>query len=466
MNFAAEHVDMWWPSSCAVPAAERRSYVRWSGADPEDYPSRADVGRYLVHGLDLLLRNAPANVSTRIRRATVASISMEASLWAVTADGQTDRYDEVLIATGHQPSWAGELASSWDHAVPLVRSVFPVQRWLSLTRVAPGSTVAVRGFALTFIDAALALTEGRGGVFERLDHPYRLRYVPSEDDVLRIYPFSRTGRPMLPKPRREVAAAIPELGTIAESARVRIFTLDDRGNVPARVESILADTAAAALQAADGDRRIPATQSSAAGELARSLAVGAGLARPDLTWALGQAWRDVYPAVVARLSGHRWAPGEAQEFRRLSAENGASGVRAAASQHRQDARPHRRRPTKPRQFGRAAPTGNHRRGGRCGAGSGRRSRRRQSGARTTGARRACSHGAGQPWHRGHRGCTLHQPEWFDRHQVCRRSAGRPKIRLSATTRSIEPCTHTLTGGHDESLFVTRDGRRGRSRDRK
>lgn len=412
MNFAAEHVDMWWPSSCAVPAAERRSYVRWSGADPEDYPSRADVGRYLVHGLDLLLRNAPANVSTRIRRATVASISMEASLWAVTADGQTDLYDEVLIATGHQPSWAGELASSWDHAVPLVRSVFPVQRWLSLTRVAPGSTVAVRGFALTFIDAALALTEGRGGVFERLDHPYRLRYVPSEDDVLRIYPFSRTGRPMLPKPRREVAAAIPELGTIAESARVRIFTLDDRGNVPARVESILADTAAAALQAADGDRRIPATQSSAAGELARSLAVGAGLARPGPDMG-------TRPSVAGRVSGGRRSPERSPLGSRRSTrvsppvrQNGASGVRAAASQHRQDARPHRRRPTKPRQFGRAAPTGNHRRGGRCGAGSGRRSRRRQSGARTTGARRACSHGAGQPWHRGHRGCTLHQPEWF------------------------------------------------------
>jgi hypothetical protein len=48
-------------------------------------------------------------------------------------------------------------------------SPYPVDRWLEAGPIAPGAVVAVRGFALTFIDLALALTEGRGGSFARLE---------------------------------------------------------------------------------------------------------------------------------------------------------------------------------------------------------------------------------------------------------------------------------------------------------
>ena len=121
-----------------------------------------------------------------------------------------------------RPAPATGRARAWPHAAPLIPAVFPIAR-LAAAHVAPGATVAVRGFALTFLDAALALTEGRGGGFAPADHPYRLRYAPSPDDAGVIVPFSRTGRPMLAKPDPALAAGLPALETIARAARAQIL---------------------------------------------------------------------------------------------------------------------------------------------------------------------------------------------------------------------------------------------------
>jgi uncharacterized NAD(P)/FAD-binding protein YdhS len=311
MNFAAAHVDMWWPGSGVVPPGERRSYVEWSGANPSAYPSRADVGRYLADGLDRLRRRIPSGIAFRLHRSAVAAVSARGRHWAVTAGGETTVHDEVLIATGHQSSWTGELASA--------HSAYPVQRWLSRDRIMPGSTVAVRGFALTFIDAALALTEGRGGVFEQLDHDYRLRYHPSRDDVAQIIPHSRTGRPMRAKPGPELAAGDPHIEAILESARSRIGQLGETTDAVTGLTAVVTAAAKTALAAAGGGAT-PAAALDPADEMERSLAVAAGHIRPDAAWALGHVWRGVYPAVVTRFSGRGWAPGEALGFRRLSAE--------------------------------------------------------------------------------------------------------------------------------------------------
>lgn len=54
------------------------------------------------------------------------------------------------------------------------------------------------GFGLTCIDAILALTEGRGGQFEAVDSG-KLTYTSSGKEPDRIFPFSRTGLPMVPR---------------------------------------------------------------------------------------------------------------------------------------------------------------------------------------------------------------------------------------------------------------------------
>jgi uncharacterized NAD(P)/FAD-binding protein YdhS len=333
MNFAAEHVNMWGPESRAVPARERLHFSDWwrdvSGDmnGPQRYPPRAHVGRYLADGLSRMLRHAPEGTDVTLRLSAVRTIERTGARWRIVAgDGWTGDYDEVLMTVGHPSS-----------------SVFPVDRHLSRERVAPGATVAIRGFALTFIDAALALTEGRGGVFDAEDHAYRLRYLPGGQEAGLILPFSRSGRPILAKPDPDLAAGIAALEVISQAGSERVLALADPVDLHHDLLAILASTAAASWVAANpvgpaatGQARArraaddwlesactgtsPPAGHGPAAELERSLAVGTGLHPPDLQWALGHTWRSLYPALVSRL-GAAGLPDEAwPAFRRLAAQ--------------------------------------------------------------------------------------------------------------------------------------------------
>ncbi len=339
MNVADGAVDMWWPGSGAVPAAERRSFASWRGAagDAASYSPRGQVGRYLTDGLARILRHAPPGVRVTLHRAHANDVAPAGTRWRIAADGAGGLYDEVLLAVGHEPAAPAGLASTWSHHATLVPAVFPVAQRLGADRVPPGSAVAVRGFALTFIDAALALTEGRGGSFEALDHPYRLRYVPGREDVGVIVPYSRSGRAMLAKPHPLVAARTPALGEIGERGRASVLDLPDGFDVQHDLLAILAAAASGALLAVGG--RVPGEPTTieawlaaaAAGapgsaepepahDLERSLAIGAGLRAPDAGWALGHTWRALYPAIVSRLGGEGLAAPQWPEFLRLAAQ--------------------------------------------------------------------------------------------------------------------------------------------------
>ena len=406
MNLAADRLSMWPAGSRAVPAAERLSFVDWRAREDEAglgsgrFPPRAQVGRYLAWGLAAMLRAAPPGVRIVLRPAEILAACREGSGWRLFAAGDPVGrvYDEVLVATGHRlaprPSLddggprrqadlgdaAAQMQANLGDAAARIPAVFPVTRWLSRDRVPAGATVAVRGFALTFIDAALALTEGRGGRFSSDGHPYRLRYEPSDEDAGLILPFSRSGRPMLAKPEPGLLAGVPGVEAITRAGRDEILGLAPGFAVREELVAILASTAAASLRrsprrararshrrlrargAALGLRRAsrpsrsrgeeprlaPAARSghdpldavhaarrwlaaacdgralpaglTPAAELERSLAIGAGLHPPDLQWALGHAWRSVYPALVARLGGSAMAADEWVPFRRLAAQ--------------------------------------------------------------------------------------------------------------------------------------------------
>lgn len=327
MNFAAGQIDMWWPESRAVPPAGRQTFPVWRArhddADTGDYPPRAQVGRYLADGFDALRRHAPPNVDLRLWPMKVVTAELQGGGWLVRTSGPTRAYDELLVAVGHQGG----------------SSVFPVDRRLSREAVPAGSVVAIRGFALTFIDAALALTEGRGGSFEPLDHPYRLRYLPGQDDVRVILPFSRSGRPLLAKPGPAIDARVHGLGRIAAEGRARIADIGGAADLHSDLVPILAATTCANLAAVGGGRadcglRVAVGRwlaeaeggVSAAGEqpaaeaIELSLAVAAGTAPPGVPWALGHTWRTLYPAIVSRLGGDGLAARHWPAFLRLSAE--------------------------------------------------------------------------------------------------------------------------------------------------
>jgi uncharacterized NAD(P)/FAD-binding protein YdhS len=351
MNIAADHLNLWTGENSAVPSPERQTFNEWrrsqglvEGLASARYPPRALVGRYLADGLERIRHRTPAGMSLELLPLEVRAAHTDGMSWTVVAADQSTRvYDEVLVTVGHGtwPTPAGPV--HWPHAAPLIPAVFPVTRWLTAERVPPGAVVAVRGFALTFLDAALALTEGRGGAFEAEAHPYRRRYVPCADDVDVIVPVSRTGRPMLAKPEPELAASVPELDEIARSGAARVVALPRGFDLGGHLLPILSDAVAANLLAAggrhpEGERRRrvarvagewlsaacdgfpPVAAPHAADEVERSLGVGAGLRPPDLPWALGHTWQSLYPALVARLEGTGLSPREWPAFQRLAVE--------------------------------------------------------------------------------------------------------------------------------------------------
>jgi hypothetical protein len=124
----------------------------------------------------------------------------------IDAKGRRDELlaHKIMLTTGHSFARLGRRERHYrDFAARHPRTSFipyayPVMEKLS--RVPAGACVAMKGIGLTFIDAVLALTEGRGGVFKR-GADGQLCYLMSGQEPATIMPFCRTGLPMAPKSR-------------------------------------------------------------------------------------------------------------------------------------------------------------------------------------------------------------------------------------------------------------------------
>ena len=357
MNFAAELVDMW--VDVAPDRSARPDFVTWRAArDPAGvalrYPPRAQVGRYLNEGFESLLTALPGGVTVEVRRARVDRVRGADDGWEVRSESAGNpaaaarefaRFDEVLVTVGHQGGGSGALEATYTCPAPLAPAVFPVGEHLSPAAVPAGSVVAARGFALTFLDGALALTEGRGGSFEPVaGSEHRLRYEPGGAEIAVIYPFTRSGRPTLAKPDPEIARAIAGLDELIAGCCERIDALPARFRIHADLIPILVDGAAGALRLAGatsecGDTRFgvdairdaitalikPSDPSEAAAEIAvaqleASIEIGCRLRPPDHRWALGESWRAMYPAISARLGDGGIEAREWAEFQSLATE--------------------------------------------------------------------------------------------------------------------------------------------------
>lgn len=323
MNIAAPHLDMWWPANRTVPSGERPSFETWrAGRDPrgarDPFPPRALVGHYLEDGLATILRHTPPGARVALRAERVRDLTPAPGGWDLrTSGGGHGPYDEVLVTTGHARSWEGGLSGAGAVGVRVVPSVFPVTARLSPEHVPAGARVAVRGFALTFIDAALALTEGRGGRFVVREGSRLLRYEPHPDAVGTILPFSRTGRTMLAKPEPGMAADQRTADRVAGTLSA-IRSLPQGFDIARDLAPILADAARDLLAAAAAaappptdtvrewlldavEGETPPDTDTVTHQIEHSILVAVGARPPGLPWALGQAWRSAYPAIVSRL---------------------------------------------------------------------------------------------------------------------------------------------------------------------
>lgn len=299
------------------------------------YPPRAVVGEYLLERWEHC-RERWRDIGPLVhRRGTAVGARRDGEGWRVqvlapgAAHPEELPCDELLLATGHAGTHRGALAAAWEGPEPLVPAVHPVETMLDPASVPPGARVAVRGAALTFLDAALVLTEGRGGRFDADPRSGALVHRRGADEPATILPTARHGLLLHPKPApgtslpRDARAAIDEGRRRLAQARPGAAA----ASVP-QVIGIVEDTAAALLGGAASARedvvRTLATgrepdlaegPGSAERALRRAVDVAAGTGVPGPAWALGRAWSGLYPQITRALRGSD-APGPVwQELR-------------------------------------------------------------------------------------------------------------------------------------------------------
>lgn len=304
VNLRASAID----AGLAVPGGSERllpSFEDWrrelGGHSGDQYPPRALAGRYLSEMAARLAR--PWDCRLRHVRETVLQVERGSECptrWQV----QTDRaayggFDEVLMLTGHAPTWAGRLPARVSGASVIAALPLPTlaARVASAAGDGLARSVLVRGAALTAIDATLACTIGRGAAGP-------------------ITWWSRTGQLMEAKPglamQQRLRAAMPSAGPMVWAGeRPLDHLVREAATVivgPARAAAIemewarLSTTATGTRDGHCADSRDVTAR--ALRRLRASISVAAGRRPPDARWALGEAWRWLYPVVVQRGGNH------------------------------------------------------------------------------------------------------------------------------------------------------------------
>ncbi|MGO3289378.1 MULTISPECIES: FAD/NAD(P)-binding protein [unclassified Brachybacterium] len=343
----------------SFPSWVRREHP---GLAEDPYPPRAVVGAYLTQrwgwmedalspaGTLCHLRCRVVSVEPRDGRWRVGieqpATADGAASWDATTDGAApremaptllDRFDEVLLATGHAARHHGALARSWSGPLPLRPAVLPVKAMLGPEQVPPGARVAVRGAALTFLDAALALTEGRGGRFD--PDPRRERtvvHIRGAEEPATILPIARHGLLLDAKP--DPGTPLPPAGAAAiEDGKRRLRAATSSQGEIARdvVLDVVLDAATAMLRGAGASAAeryravehtlatgaepdLPSGPGRAERALRRSVSVAEGARAPGPAWALGRTWSALYPLITAGLRGSDMTVAEWEAFRRTA----------------------------------------------------------------------------------------------------------------------------------------------------
>ncbi len=310
MNLRSDLVDAWPRSGRQAVAADdaHPDLTGWArhGGSIAEYAPRAQVGAYLQFAFEQVAADGGAVAQIQVRRACVEAIRPvdgrhhpSSGRWLVqtTGGGPADAFDEVLLATGHGPLPGP--------------ATFDARRLAELP-LPPGMTIATRGFGLTTLDL-VRLLEARGAF----------------DGGTCVHAVSRSGRPPLAKPAREVEAELrarcspvaagagwPPAGALT-TAFIREVVVNEasrvlRGHGPTGCDRQVR------AELAEIEARTVVTPVDAMARLRRSIDAASGVARPDPATALGVAWRAMQGAVVACGSFGAFAAGELAQFRALA----------------------------------------------------------------------------------------------------------------------------------------------------
>lgn len=222
INYSIGNINMWIDEEPISIAPHNLSLLDWINfynkedtlAEETHFASRALVGKYLQYGLSEIIKNIPSHVMVKLIIGHVTDIMELDQKYKLTlGDGLiANTYDRLLLATGHSNKYFSqneinykELADTNEGTI-FIPKVYPVEP--KLTELPKNLRIAIKGMGLTFVDAVLALTEGRGGSFSK--NTDFLDYKKSGGEPNTIYAFSRGAIPMLPR------------GPLSKAARYRL----------------------------------------------------------------------------------------------------------------------------------------------------------------------------------------------------------------------------------------------------
>lgn len=205
MNYPNQFVSLQ-PISAPSAICKLKSFSEWQAfknnttakEERTKIASRAEVGTYFDYYFDKLCANASSKVEIKkhvISVKAVQKIDSSFILQTTHKNFKSPVFSSLLVTTGHSPSISSKL-NSVQKSAQYIPFIYPVEEKLSV--VGHGTTVACKGMGLTAIDATLALTEGRNGNFKRNKNGI-LIYNPAGKEPFKIYPFSISGNPMIPR---------------------------------------------------------------------------------------------------------------------------------------------------------------------------------------------------------------------------------------------------------------------------
>ncbi|GHC48124.1 FAD/NAD(P)-binding protein [Ulvibacter litoralis] len=163
-----------------------------------NYSSRATVGEYLTHCFATLCNALDENCTVIPHVDTVVDVTKTEETYHLKTEKEGWNphlsFQTILFTTGHYWFRPATLTSNQKDAY--INFIYPVSD--TLKKITSSSSVIVKGFGLTFIDAVLALSEGKGGIF-KTQKDGKLTYIASGKEPNQIAVFSRSGLPMIPR---------------------------------------------------------------------------------------------------------------------------------------------------------------------------------------------------------------------------------------------------------------------------
>ena len=186
------------------------SYSEWSNYsqnnyDPDTFPPRRDIGKYLSERYNSLEIDLLKTSYVRIK-AQVNSIDLVDDTVVLSTKDNDYKFDDVLITIGHQPTKLSSQLKNWHQNIDdkkdmtLFDEPYPLIQFDQLRN--PNDHVfGIRGFGLAMIDVMRELAVKYLGDFEiENSTTFASIFKPNESTTSTIVPFSLDGLPMAPKP--------------------------------------------------------------------------------------------------------------------------------------------------------------------------------------------------------------------------------------------------------------------------